>query len=578
MSETIRSPLAISLDISRGSAEAGEVAVHWLSSAESERRSPAERRLVVLDGRELTLDDVAAVARGRAPVRLSGSPAVRRLIESSLDRRRALTDSGIPLYGITTGFGDSVHRQIPPAAAAELQAHLVRFLGNGTGPVAAPETTRAAVLIRANSLARGHSGVRVELVERLAELLNRDILPVIPEEGSVGASGDLVPLSYLAAAVVGERTVLHRGRLRPAADALRDEGLEPLTLEPKEGLALVNGTAFMSAFAALASVDARRLAGVSDVCTALCTEVLGGITGPFHPFVHDVAKPHPGQVASAANIRALLGGSRMARSYGDVVGAAGAADGRYREMAVQIQDKYSLRCAPHFTGVLWDTLEWVDRWLAVEINSSNDNPLFDPDSGDIRSGGNFSGGHVALAMDALKTAVASVADLMDRQLELVVDEKFSQGLTPNLIPRLPDGHPEQGLNHGFKGMQLACSSLTAEALSRCMPLSAFSRSTECHNQDKVSMGATAARQARDVVVLAEKVAAIHLLALCQAAPKLGRGTRLVHERVRSVVAPLGSDRAMDGDIAAVLDLIQSGELTRDLPVGLAGETSPGVAR
>jgi histidine ammonia-lyase/phenylalanine ammonia-lyase len=172
---------------------------------------------------------------------------------------------------------------------------------------------------------------------------------------------------------------------------------------------------------------------------------------------------------------------------------------------------------------------------------------------------------------------------MDRQLELVVDEKFSQGLTPNLIPRLPDGHPEQGLNHGFKGMQLACSSLTAEALSRCMPLSAFSRSTECHNQDKVSMGATAARQARDVVVLAEKVAAIHLLALCQAAdlrgaPKLGRGTRLVHERVRSVVAPLGSDRAMDGDIAAVLDLIQSGELTRDLPVGLAGETSPGVAR
>ncbi|HEV8623753.1 MAG TPA: aromatic amino acid ammonia-lyase [Acidimicrobiia bacterium] len=521
----------------------------------------------MLDGSSLTIDGVAAVAREQAPVRLTSAPAVRRALQASLSRRRALTTSGIPVYGITTGFGDSVNRQIPPAAAAALQEHLVRFLGNGTGPHAPLDAARAAVVIRANSLVRGHSGVRIELVERLVELLNRDIVPVIPEEGSVGASGDLVPLSYLAAAVVGQRRVLHRGRLRPTADALQDEGLEPLTLEPKEGLALVNGTAFMTAFAALAAVDARRLATVSDVCTALCTEVLGGITGPFDPFLHDVAKPHPGQVASAANIRAAMAGSRLARSYDDVVGEAGRSGVRSREMPVHIQDKYSLRCAPHYTGVLWDTLEWVDHWLTTEINSSNDNPLFDPDSGRVLSGGNFSGGHVALAMDALKTAVASVADLMDRQLELVVDEKFNQGLTPNLIPRFPDGHPEQGLNHGFKGMQLACSSLTAEALSRCMPVSAFSRSTECHNQDKVSMGATAARHARDVVALAEKVAAIHLLALCQAADlrgpkKLGRGSREVYEQVRSVAGPLASDRPMDGDLAAVLDLVHSGALNR----------------
>ena len=543
------------------------MALHSLSTEQREAGHAVQacHSSVVLDGTTLTLDDVAAIARDHASVRLSAAPAVRRTLRASLARRRALTASSVPLYGITTGFGDSVHRQISPVAAAALQEHLVRFLGNGTGPPTPRDVTRAVMAIRANSLARGHSGVRIELIERLIDLLNRDILPVIPEQGSVGASGDLVPLSYLAAAMVGERTVWHRNRLRPAADALRDEGLEPLSLEPKEGLALVNGTAFMTAFAALAARDARRLAVVVDACTALSTEVLGGIAGPFHPFIHDVAKPHPGQIASAGNIRAFLAGSRLARSYDDVVDTVGSSDGRYREMPVQIQDKYSLRCAPHYTGVLWDTLEWVDRWLTTEVNSSNDNPLFDPDSGQVLSGGNFSGGHVALAMDALKTAVASVADLMDRQLELVVDEKFNQGLTANLIPRFPEGHPEQGLNHGFKGMQLACSSLTAEALSRCMPVSVFSRSTECHNQDKVSMGATAARQARDVVVLAEKVAAIHLLALCQAADlrgaeQLGRGSREVYEQVRSVAKPLGPDRPLDGDLAAVLDLIQGDEL------------------
>ncbi len=526
------------------------------------------RTRVVIDGCCLTLDDVAAVARGDAVVRLSEDPAVRGSMRRSVALNRDLIARGVPVYGITTGFGDSVHRQIPPEAAAALQEHLLRFLGNGTGALTPRETARAVVLIRANNLARGHSAVRPELVERLVELLNRDVIPVIPEEGSVGASGDLVPLSYVAATVVGERKVWHRGRVRPAVEALRCEGLEPLALEPKEGLALVNGTAFMSAFAALAAVDARRLAWLSDVCTALATEVLGGIAGPFQPFIHDVAKPHPGQVRSAANVRALLGGSRLARAYEDVVAEASGTNGHTRELPVQIQDKYSLRCAPQFTGVLWDTLDWVERWLSVEINSSTDNPLFDSASGAVVSGGNFSGGHVALAMDSLRTAVASVADLMDRQLELVVDEKFNHGLTPNLAPALPEGHPEAGLNHGFKGMQIACSSLTAEALSRCMPLTVFSRSTECHNQDKVSMGATAARHARDVVTLVEKVAAIHLIALCQAADlrgagQLGTGTRAVYQQVRSRVAPLESDRPMQDDITAVLALIHSGALVGD---------------
>jgi histidine ammonia-lyase len=380
----------------------------------------------------------------------------------------------------------------------------------------------------------------------------------------------LIPLSYVAATLTGARTVHYRERVCGALEALRAEGLEPLVLEPKEGLALVNGTAFMTAFAALAAVDARRLALLSDVCTALCVEVLGGIAGPFDRFLHDVAKPHPGQMRSAANVRSLLEGSELAKSYVQVLGRLGTSEAGYRELATSVQDKYSLRCAPQFTGVLWDILVWIDRWLEIEINSSNDNPLFDGESGAVHSGGNFAGGHVALAMDALKTAVASVGDLMDRQLELVVDEKFNNGLTPNLIPRLPAGHPEEGLNHGFKAMQLACSSLCAEALSRCMPLTAFSRSTECHNQDKVSMGATAARQARDVVGLVEKVAAIHLLALCQAADLRGPGglgrTRVVYERVRSRVAALDVDRPMADDIAAVVEMAQDGALTGGLGI------------
>jgi len=541
-------------------------------SATLDAPTRADNGPVTVDGAHLTLDDVALVARGGAPTILSTDPEVRGRIAASRDLRNDLIRRGIPIYGVTTGFGDSVFRQVAPEKAADLQARVVRNLGNGTGTPASVAAARAVVLIRANTLARGHSGVRVELVERLLELLEHGITPVIPEEGSVGASGDLVPLSYVAAVVSGARTVDDRGELRPTADALRDAGLEPLVLEAKEGLGLVNGTAFMTGIGSLAAVDARRLALVADICTALAVEVLMGITGPFDAFVHDVAKPHAGQIRSARNVRSLLEGSRLARHYEDVVLQAGAIEDGYRELDVPIQDRYSLRCAPHFTGVLWDALDWVEHWLEVEINSTNDNPMFDVSSGRAVSGGNFSGGHVALAMDSLKTAVASVADLMDRQLELIVDEKFNAGLTPNLIPVRAADDPAVGLDHGFKGMQIACSSLTAESLSRCMPLTAFSRSTECHNQDKVSMGATAARAARDVVALTEKAAAIHLIALCQAADlrgpeKLGR-TRVVHERVRSEVAFLETDREMADDIARVVDMLHDGRLTEGLELDL----------
>jgi histidine ammonia-lyase len=230
-----------------------------------------------------------------------------------------------------------------------------------------------------------------------------------------------------------------------------------------------------------------------------------------------------------------------------------------------VQDRYSVRCAPHVTGVLVDTLEWVIRWLDVEINSTNDNPLFDPVSGAVYSGGNFYGGHVGQAMDALKLAVASVGDLLDRQVALLVDPKFSHGLTPNLAPRFDPGDPAAGLHHGFKGMQIACSALAAEALKLAGPATVFSRSTEAHNQDKVSMGTIAARDARSVVELCQEIMAIHLLAACQAvdlrgATDLGLGTRAGYELIREHVPFADSDRRFDGDIATVVELIRSGAL------------------
>ena len=518
-----------------------------------------------LDGESLSLDQVRRVAREHARIGLSPDASVAARLHASLALKEALITAGTPIYGVTTGFGDSAHRQISPAHTEALQRGLVRMLGCGTGGYAPIDEARATVLVRANCLARGHSAVRPVVIERLLDLLNADIAPAIREQGSVGASGDLVPLSYMAAALQGERRVFDRGVLCPASQALLAAELEPLVLTSKEGLALVNGTSYMAGIACLTTLDARQIALAADVCTALATEVQCGLDESFGTFMHDVAKPHPGQARSAANVRRLLDGSRLTQRGRDRAASSVAIDEEgFRELPRRVQDRYSVRCAPHFVGALWDTLSWVEDWLTVEINSSNDNPLFDTAEGRSISGGNFAGSHVGLAMDSLRTAVASVADLLDRQLASIVDEKLSEGLPPNLAPPVPRGHAEEGLRHGFKGLQIACSALTAEALHLCAPLTAFSRSTECHNQDKVSMGSIAARRTRDVVRLTESVIAMHLLALAQAADLRGPdrlgATRSVYERVRMVSRGLNGDRELEDDVTAVAGLVRDGSL------------------
>jgi histidine ammonia-lyase/phenylalanine ammonia-lyase len=338
-----------------------------------------------------------------------------------------------------------------------------------------------------------------------------------------------------------------------------------MALEPKEGLAMVNGTNFMTGVGILAALDAHRVGVVGDACTALATEVLTGVTAPFEPFLHATVKPHPGQVASAARILRLMRGSRLARDYHALVEELGTISSGVRRLEVKVQDKYSIRCAPQCIGALHDAVDWARRILDVELNSSNDNPLYDLDAQVVRSGGNFSGFHVALVMDTLKVAVASVADLLDRQFELLNDEKYNMGLGMCCVNPLPESHPEAGTHHGFKGMQLAISAVTAEALNACSPMTIFSRSTACHNQDKVSMGAAAARQAAEVVDLTQRVAAMHLLILCQAADlrgaeRLGEGSARVHAAVRRVSAFVERDRELDVDVERVSALIRSGEL------------------
>jgi histidine ammonia-lyase len=447
---------------------------------------------IEIGGRDLTIAEVWRLAQGGVEPRLAPE-ALARVAKSAAHVDAALARDG-EIYGVTTGYGDSCTTSVPPDLVAQLPLNLTRFHGCGMGRVLTPLETRAVMAARLSALLRGWSGVSVELVTLLNDMLRHDILPLIPAEGSVGASGDLTPLSYIAAALVGEREVLYRGRKLSASAALAEAQLTPIKLRPKEALAVMNGTAVMTGLAAIAYVRAEGLARLSSRLTAMAA--IGLLSNPKHfdPRLSK-AKPHAGQGRVAARVAADL--ERFAKLHAPT----------------RLQDRYSIRCAPHVVGVLEDMLAPLKQMIEIEINSANDNPLFDPDTGDVLHGGHFYGGHIAFAMDSLKNLVANLADLMDRQLALLVDTRFNNGLPPNLSGATG---PRAAINHGFKAVQIAVSAWTAEALKNTMPASVFSRSTECHNQDKVSMGTIAARDAVRVLELTEQVAAAHTLACSQA--------------------------------------------------------------
>lgn len=449
-------------------------------------------KIIEIGARPLTIEEVWRLAHREAGAALS-EVALRRVERSAAHVDRALARDG-EVYGVTTGYGDSCTTSIPDDLVAELPLHLTRFHGCGMGRMLSPPETRAVMAVRLAALAGGWSGVSVELVTLLTDMLRHDVLPLVPAEGSVGASGDLTPLSYIAGALVGEREVLYRGRRMSAEAAFAEAGLKPIVLRPKEALAVMNGTAVMTGLAALAFVRAEGLSRLSTRLTAAACIALLGNPSHFDPRLSQ-AKPHPGQGRVAARIAADL--APFVRLH----------------PPSRLQDRYSIRCAPHVIGVLEDMLPTLRAMIETEINSANDNPLFDPESGDVLHGGHFYGGHIAFAMDSLKNLVANLADLMDRQFALLADSRFNNGLPPNLSGATG---PRAAINHGLKAVQIAVSAWTAEALKNTMPASVFSRSTECHNQDKVSMGTIAARDALRVLELTEQVAAAHVLACGQA--------------------------------------------------------------
>jgi histidine ammonia-lyase len=505
-------------------------------------RSPSDLPTVLFDGSRLGLDDIVALSERRARAVLSRDPAfIARIARGADFLDRLLKEDGV-VYGVTTGYGDSCTVTIPPDLVAELPHHLYTYHGCGAGRFLTPEETRAVLAVRLASLAQGMSGVSVALLSQLETLLEHDVLPLIPAEGSVGASGDLTPLSYVAAVLCGERDVLYQGRTRPAGEVLAELGIAPLRLRPKEGLAIMNGTAVMTALACLAFRRADRVARLATRLTACNVVASSGNAHHFDETLFSV-KPHAGQQRVAARLRADLDTGVSARpSRNDQ----------------RLQDRYSLRCAPHVIGVLEDALPFFRTLIDNELNSANDNPIIDAEGERVLHGGHFYGGHIAFAMDGLKNAVANVADLLDRQMALLVDTRYNHGLPSNLSGATG---PRAAINHGLKALQISVSAWTAEALKQTMPASVFSRSTECHNQDKVSMGTIAARDCLRVLDLTDQVLAAMLITARQglalrrrADPSLAVPPALaafeadLSDRVPLVV----EDRALDRDLQALL--------------------------
>jgi histidine ammonia-lyase len=504
----------------------------------------AAQASVVFGSEDLAIDDIVAVAKGASAVLSDDSAASRRVQLSACFLDRLLSEEGV-VYGVTTGYGDSCTVAVPRHLVDELPLHLIRFHGCGLGADLAPEQVRAVLATRLCSLALGYSGVRRTLLEQIIILLQHNVLPRIPQEGSVGASGDLTPLSYVAAVLTGDREVMHQNRIRPTADVFNELHIAPLTMKPKEALAVMNGTSVMTALACLAFTRSAYLARLATRITAMVSAAMHGNGFHFDESLFAL-KPHPGQQQIAAWLRADLQSEHPPRNSN------------------RLQDRYSLRCAPHVIGVLQDSLPWLRSFIEGELNSANDNPLVDGENERILHGGHFYGGHIAMAMDTLKTAVANVADLLDRQLAQVVDARYNNGLPANLTGSEPERIP---LNHGFKAVQIAVSAWTAEALKLTMPASVFSRSTECHNQDKVSMGTISARDALRVLELTEQVSAAGLLAATQALhlrrrngkqdePHLAASVHTMLTEIESWFTPLTEDRPLEADLRQTVNRIQ----------------------
>ncbi len=506
---------------------------------------------ISLDGEHLTLEEVVAVATApKIEVVLSedGWEKVGRA-------ERAVKDfvaRGQIVYGVTTGFGAFKDRVIPPDQVQQLQRNILMSHAVGVGEPLDEPTTRAMMVIRANTLAKGHSGIRGETLRLLLEMLNRGVHPVVPSQGSLGASGDLAPLAHMALPLIGLGEAIYQKEHLPGAEALARAGLSPVTLEAKEGLALTNGTAFMAAVGVLTTVQAENLSCVADVAGCLSLEALHGTPLAFDERIHAV-RPHPRQVECAAFLRQLIEGSTFIRP----------------DDPLNVQDAYTLRCIPQVHGAVRDAILYA-RWvLSIELNAATDNPLifFDKDTGEatVLSGGNFHGEPLAIAMDYLALALTELGNMLERRLTRLTDEDSNQNTLPAFLIQ------HGGLNSGFMMTQYTAASLASENKVLAHPASADTIPTSANIEDHVSMGAAAARQARQIAANVERILALELLAAAQGIDfrrqvlgpeaRLGQGTAPAYELIRQRVPFLEQDAVMYPYIEAVRDLVASGELT-----------------
>ena len=493
---------------------------------------------IALTGNDLTLKDLAAVAAGAevtfAAPALAAMAASRAVVDGAVAR-------GDVVYGINTGFGNFSDVKIGPADLEALQRNLVRSHAAGVGPALSIGETRALMVLRANVLAKGFSGARPQTAQLLVDCLNKGIHPVVPEQGSVGASGDLAPLAHVALLLMGEGESVVDGLRRQAAEALRSAGLQAVTLGAKEGLALINGTQLMTAIAGLAALEARTLALTADVVASLTVDALLGTDVAFDPRIH-APRPHAGQGASARNLRKLLAGSALRESHRN---------------CGKVQDAYSLRCAPQVHGAARDAIEYVTKTIEIEMNSATDNPMVFADDGVLLSGGNFHGEPVAIAADFLSIAVSEIGGISERRIERLVNPTLS-GLPAFLTA---DG----GLRSGFMMAHVTAAALASENKSLAHPASVDSITTSANKEDHVSMGPIAARQARNVVVNVRRILAIEALAAAQALEfhrpiRTSRALEAVHAEIRAAVPGYDADRVMGPEIERVSELVRSGAL------------------
>jgi len=503
-------------------------------------KSPGKgAKILEVGAKPLTLEQVRAVALGGLSVKLSASAAKR--IKASRAFLEKEISSGKTMYGVNTGFGLLSNVRIPEADIESLQYNLIRSHACGVGNPLSDAQVRAMMLLRAANLTAGHSGVRLETVQQLLELLNHGICPIVPEQGSVGASGDLAPLSHLALVLIGEGKARVNGVEISGAEALRQAGLSPIRLAAKEGLALINGTQFMTAIGSLALLEAEHLADIADFSGAMSCEALRGTATAFDARIHSV-RPHPGQVEAARRMREILltgGKSAIAKSHVD---------------CTRVQDPYSLRCIPQVHGASRDLITFVRGVLEREINSVTDNPLIFPSTRGILSGGNFHGQVVSVAMDALCIAAAELASISEQRLEKLINPAISE--LPAFLTKA------SGLNSGFMIVQVAAASIVSENKTLCHPASVDTIPTSADKEDHVSMGAWAARKASRVIQNSRRVIAMELLASAQGVDllrplKSSKKVEALHKEVRKRAAFMDTDRSLTTEITALESMIEN---------------------